>query len=527
MSHYSFNKVLSIFQGTVLFILVVLLLVKAYSTLDWRMEHDTPILHYAAFLMDRYDLVPYRDIFETSMPGTFAFHYVIGKLFGYGDIAFRYIDLTLLGILLGVTYSFMRRFGRMAAIWSVTLFGLMYFLIGQTMSLQRDYVGIIPIAFSLLCIPATTNTPVRLIRFAVLGLLFGMSVLFKPHLGISLPIIFGTLLAFRWHFYPKSWFDFFKCAAVSIAFFAIPLSIAVVWLMLNSALTPFVDTLFNYLPLYNALTGNFVFISGWDRVLYLVEHTLILGGMGILLLCALFAYHNVVIQIEDKATAISVTCLCLCTFAYVVYPALAGKFWPYHYMPFAYFGSLSTGLCLFSTIPPQKSNLIYKARAVLPILALVITATVQLHLFKYTESLISDLRSGPEAHAPQGGRVDEIAVWLKARLRPGDTVQALDGIGGAIHGMLLAEAKLATPFMYDNPFYHHVSSAFTQKIRQSFMMQLRKASPRFIIVVLTNRAWVSGVDTTHEFSELGEFINNNYVVSYEGKGYRIYERASM
>lgn len=63
------------FQSALLFVLATTLLIKAYSSLTWRMEHDTPLLYYAAFMMDKHGLIPYRDIFETSMPGTFAFHY--------------------------------------------------------------------------------------------------------------------------------------------------------------------------------------------------------------------------------------------------------------------------------------------------------------------------------------------------------------------------------------------------------------------------------------------------------------------
>ena len=82
------------------------------------------------------------------------------------------------------------------------------------MSLQRDYIGVIPVAFALLCIPAKTDNPVHLGRFALIGVLFSLSGLIKPHLGIALPVVFGTLLAFRWNVQKKSARDFLKCGAV-------------------------------------------------------------------------------------------------------------------------------------------------------------------------------------------------------------------------------------------------------------------------------------------------------------------------
>jgi hypothetical protein len=484
VKRFPIGKILLTFQYILLVIFAALLVLKAYSTLGWH----APLFHYAAFLMDKYALVPYRDIFETSMPGTFAFYYLIAKLFGYGDLPFRSVDLTLLGLLLVTTYAFMSRFGRLVAAWAAILFGLLYLTMGQSMSLQRDYIGIIPVACALLCIPVKTDIPVRLARFALLGLLFGMSVLIKPHLVIALPIVFGALLAFRWQFQKKSTLDFLKCAAISCAALLVPLTIALVWLAANSALAPFFNMLFNDLPLHNLIAGNHGTITGLARVFYLIERTSTFGGLGPLLLSSLFAYYHVIKNAnKDKATAISLTCLCLCTLAYAVYPMLAGGFWPSHYMPFAYFCCVSTGLCFFTWHERHKSPIAHKIRETLCVLILVVAITVQLPLFQFTDLLTYDLQSGTEAHAPFGGRVDELANWLKTRLHPGDTVQPLDWTGGSIS-------------------------------------QLRKTSPRFIIGVITDTPWVWGIDITREFPDVSKFLDNCYSVAKVAGGYLIYER---
>jgi len=488
------------------------------------MEHDTPLLHYAAFLMDKHGRVPYRDIFETSMPGTFAFHYVIGKLFGYGDDAFRYVDLTLLGALLIAAYKFMSRFGRQAAILAAVLLGLMYLSQGQTMSLQRDYIGIIPVAYALLCIPARMDTPIRLGRFALVGLLFGISLLIKPHLSIALPVVFAALLAFRWKMQKKSMHDFIKCAVVTGAALLAPLCIALVWLAANSALASFVDIVINYLPLHSAMTGGQRTIFGLDRVLYLIWGTSILGGYGLLVLLSMLAYYHVVSQAgKDDAIHIWLACIALCTLAYAIYPVFAGKFWPYHYMPLVYFGSLSAGLCLYKN-DSQPPTVLFRMQKTILVAALAITVSVQLPLYDFVSYLDFDLRAGREVHSPKNGRVDEIADWLKNNLRPGDTVQPLDWSGGSIHAMLLAKADLATHFMYDYHFYHHVSSPYIQGLRRTFISQLHDATPRFIIAVYTNKPWVTGVDTTKEFPELSQFLYSCYTMAHQGDGYSILER---
>lgn len=519
-----FDKSLLAFQYILLFGLSVLLLLKIYTSLQWRMEHDTPLLHYAAFLMDKHGRVPYRDIFETSMPGTFAFHYVIVKLFGYGDDAFRYVDLTLLGTLLIVTYTFMSRFGRQAAILAAILFGLVYLAQGQATSLQRDYIGIIPVAFALLCIPAEMGTPVRLNRFAFVGLLFGLSVLIKPHLGIALPIVLATLLTFRWHTQNRSMHDFIKCAAVSTVALLAPLAIAMVWLAADSALASFVDIMINYLPLHNALTGDKQTSFGLGRVLYLIMGALTFGGFGLMVLFSMLAYYHVAVQAgKDEAIHISLACLGLCTFAYAVYPVIAGKFWPYHYIPLLYFCSLSAGLCLYVG-NQQKSAILFRTQKAIMLSALAITIAVQLPLYNFIYYMDYDLHEGRQAHSPKNGRVDEIAGWLKRNLHPSDTVQPLDWSGGSIHAMLLAKADLATHFMYDYHFYHNVSLPYIQGLRRTFISQLHETNPRFIIDVDTNKPWVSGQDTTREFPELQQFIYQCYTVAFQANGYRIYQR---
>ena len=87
--------------------------------------------------------------------------------------------------------------------------------------------------------------------------------------------------------------------------------------------------------------------------------------------------------------------------------------------------------------------------------------------------------------SPKNGRVDEIAVWLDTNLEKGDLVQPLDWVeGGSIHAMLLANAKLATKYMYDYHFYHHISRDYIQKLRDDFIEELKKSNPRYLISII-------------------------------------------
>ncbi len=54
---------------------------------------------------------------------------------------------------------------------------------------------------------------------------------------------------------------------------------------------------------------------------------------------------------------------------------------------------------------------------------------------------------------------------------------------------------------------------------------LQAARPRFIIeVTAIDKPWVSGPDTSREFSELREFLDSHYSIEVEKDDYVIYER---
>ena len=85
-------------------------------------------------------------------------------------------------------------------------------------------------------------------------------------------------------------------------------------------------------------------------------------------------------------------------------------------------------------------------------------------------------------------------------------------------------AGLATRFVYDFHFYHHVSRPYIQRLRSLFLEELRRSRPRFIVqITAADKHWVSGPDTTREFPELHALLDADYGVVASGKGYVIHE----
>ncbi len=510
-------------QWAALALLAALLLAMLTASLWWRMEHDTPLLHYMAFLYDRFDLVPYRDVFETSMPGTVLFHYAIGHWFGYGDLAFRLTDIVLLSALLLATYRFGRRFGRATGLWAVVLFGLIYLSKGQTMSLQRDYIGVIPIAFALLLLPRHKGVPATQLAFISSGVLFGLAALIKPHLAIGLPVIFCGM---SWSGVDKglpSFSTLLRQGAVTALGFAVPLVLTGLWLWQLGALQAFLDMALGYLPLHLSVSGIHETLEGRERVDYLLTSAAWLGGYRALLLSAAAAFLCYATLGQQRDTNIATLVLLTCIVAYAVYPVFGGKFWPYHYMPLAYFAALGASLA-FANGPDGEHPRVRAGVGLLLLCAVLISLQMTVRLPQLAADVRATWLHGSAAHAPKDGRVDELAVWLADNVGPDQTVQPIDWVrGGALHAMLISETRLATRYLYSYHFYHHVDEPYIRGLRDDFLGQLANAPPDYLLDMRQpGRGFVWGKQASAGFAGLDAFIDQRYAVAVDADDYRIY-----
>ena len=107
----------------------------------------------------------------------------------------------------------------------------------------------------------------------------------------------------------------------------------------------------------------------------------------------------------------------------------------------------------------------------------------------------------------------------------GDTIQPLDWTGGTLLAMLETHTRIATPYVFDFYFYHHVSSPYIQSLRADFLDRMRIAHPRFIIeVTAADKPWIVGEDASREFPEFRKFLRENYSIKIQKDDYAIYER---
>ncbi len=483
-------------------ILTCWLLGEMILSTRWHMAHDQAPLFYEAFLMRALERMPYRDFFDFQMPGTYFFYYLIGRAGHFDEFRIRLIDLGLLLILMGMTFRLMQPFGVRSAYLAAVLFGLKYLQGGPSMALQREYLLLLSVVAALWLF-GEENLHLRW-RMFLAGLGLGMAVTIKPQAGIALLIFLGWL-ALSDDLRSPQW------VILLLGGFFLPILAMLVWLSAYGLWPAFFEIVRYYWPLYAQINGEMKVVNGQERWLFILQQLPRLGGHGLWLLPAILGLGLSWKRLRSSVAFRRIVLLLTLGIAWWLYPAFSGQFFDYHWLPFLYL------LLLLASLAIEERFLQRGWPLGLFSLLLVITLNV-----RPPTVIVRQLQGKPIT--PLGGRVDQLVSFLENRLRPEDTVQPLDWTGGTLQAMLISRAKLATPFVFDFYFYHHISHPYIQDLRRRFLESLRAYPPRFMIAVISeDKPWVSGPDTSREFPELQTFLEENYIVRVRRKDYVIYE----
>jgi hypothetical protein len=494
-------------------------LAQMVLSLKWPFGKDPPLLHYAAFLMSSEGRIPYLDVFETSMPGTFFYHRAIGAVFGWSAEALRATDVTLLLFTCLLTWAVMRPFGAMAASCSSVLVALRYQQAGIRDALQRDQVGLI-LVLCAVAMAATRRPTQLLLRAGLAGIALGAASTIKPHLLIGAIPVLAKLVtdATRHSVSPTSERRSLRAAVLQTlpAFVAgclmAPL-VSLLYLWEVGALAAFWELVSEYLPLHLLLNGEHRAMSGMERLWYLLWGSTGFGGMRLFVPVTLvFAWSTLRLLPRGDDRRSVVWLLLGSGAAFAVYPILAGQFWSYHYWPLSYFVSALLGLALFTLGHPSASV----ARRLVVTAMLVSIVALRVRPAAETLRQLRGLAPNQESAA------DRMTAMLEQHVAAGDTVQPLDWTGGAVQALLRTRTSLATGFLYDYHFYHHVDRTIVRRLRERFLQQLSVRNPRWILDV-KKKPRVSGPGTTEEFPALRSLLEERYRVVLDRPAFTLYE----
>lgn len=475
-------------------------LALAAVSLRWRPELDSPLLLYMAWLW-RHGYVPYRDFFDMNCPGAYALTALVASC-GDSDLALRIADLLWLGGLAAATAALLRPLGRPAMWAAVVLWGLSYLRLGPEMSLQREYLLLLPLALGLLA-ARQWQWPSHWRGFLG-GLGLGLVITVKPPLLLAAPAL--VMLAASGA-RPRR--PIIPWGALLAGLLVFP-AVAGICLVNSGAWPYFLDLVRGYWPLYTHLSGAHQVMEGAERGRYLLTAWLTFAALFTTWL-PLPLFGSSVLGGLDRADPRRALQRGLWALAAggALYPLAGGQFWKYHWLPLTYALSLLAATA-FMRAPSDRPQPAWRPWALAACLLVwaVMWARPQW---------------GPAR--PLDGRPDAIAAWLHAHARPGDRVQPLDWTnGGVVQAMGMARVFPATRFLYSFHFYHHVSTPYIQRLRREFIGALRQAPPRFIVQTTVDPPWPQGADTTRKFPELETLLREAYRTADVGNGYTIWER---
>ena len=508
-------------------LLASFLVLEAILSLNWPITHDEAPLFYESFLMRAEGRQPYRDLYDFQMPGVYAIFFGIGLLSNYNPLLIRMIDLLLLAALITTTFIMLRNLGSLAAIAASVIFGLKYLEGGPSMALQREYLLLIFIvigiwfyqqqvewkdkSFSLSAYPKKGLVNKNGILYLhMTGICMGIATMIKPQAALALVpfLVLEISDGFKPHSGPRV-----KNISALLAGFTLPILCVFIWLAATGSLQPFLEIVLRYWPLYSQISGQLLVVNGSERWLLVLDQFWRLGGNALWLIPAGLGLY-LLLQNSDLSGSNrrQVQVLIWMVVVFGIYPATSGQFFQYHYLPFVYFIIVLASLALTSSVIHKWNSVLFA------IFLMVILIEIR------PPSAIIQQVEGKSAAAP-GGREEKITAYLASHLKPGDSVQPLDWTGGALQAMLTTRARLATTFVFDFYFYHHVSDPYIQGLRSRFINELELGPPAYIVEVTSmDKPWISGPDTSREFPELDEFLDENYVTAVQRDDYNIYVR---
>lgn len=475
-------------------------------------DGNSAYLHYMAYLINEHSFVPYLDLFEINMPGTYLFHIVIGKFFGYSDSTLRFVNIAWLVSVFLLTWFIMKPFGRATAVTSCLLFGLTFLGFGPKMALEREALALIPIAISILfAIRHKQNNSFKLVNFFH-GMLFAIVALIKPHLVLGIV----PVLIYQATYIAKSKNQIIKSFLFEGAFalfgFLLIIATSILWLLDLGALEAFWEILSSYMPLYREV-GDIEFRGAFADAIYILYKFTNFEELGVLLVASIFAVYVILIEKGSTETKrLSILLLSL-SVVYSVCVVIGGRMLLYHWLVFMYFVSLGTAILIFSgTISQNKLK-------VFPLVLFILASMSVLHI---KDSVFSHVLQ-PHKKQYANKREEQIKAYFDKNNSDNSKIQAIHWDLPTLMAMFDLKAIPATPYVVSLQFYHHVSSPYIKGLREDFIKRMNNEMPEFIINVPSQKK-VLNINGPNSFPELKNFIEKYYYRDYRGHGFDIYRK---
>jgi hypothetical protein len=529
----------------VILVLSLQIIVLAQHTFLWRYGEDNGFLYYYSWLINEHHYLPYRDLHETSFPGTFLIYGLITKLTGYSVTAYNITHMILFGFLCWASYTLLKRIDRKMAITATCLFGSYYFFMDRSMHMQREFL----ILILLVCALAVLTSQWQLKNRALIsGVLFGFASLIKPHAAIAAPVAILLLSNPNGKLFSR---ETIQAAALSLLGFSCTWILTTLYLVKLGIWPNFYRMITEYLPLYQRMNGLHIEISTDARLIGCLDSIAILlfcGALSFYLIAqkhraltilAVFSIITAYFYIEQTIdpsknyffllnlpiTAIATIFFCiqpkrtraeirLATLLmlswplYSLYVDIGGKNWDYHHIPENFFFCVLLSMVFVSYKATNWRSFSFRI-----FYLLLSTVFIYGRLSPSYAADMTCLTGNPICDTPEQQAYayeDALEHFLRKNVKENERVEPLatSTLGPLFPALLRAGIQPSTPYLEGFPLYHDADSPYVQQIRQDMLAHLEQHPPRFMIKPVN--FFAPGGAQASRFPELENYVAAHY-----------------
>lgn len=460
-----------------------------FSSLHWLLLGDASLMHYVVFLAER-GLVPYRDIIDINLPGTYASEWVVMHLFGGGSLAWRLFDV-FLGVAATAAMSVIAwPYDKLAGLFAGSLFFLIHGRDGMNELGQRDLLMTVVLLWSTALVLCALRRRMQFL-IPLAGVLAGFAVTVKPTAALFWIATLGYA-AFLQAGEPRRRLRLWLSGLAS--FLVVP-AMALGFLIHIHALRPFWWIATRLIPFHNSLLR----VPNSYFLLHPLPSTLIpLSLLGLIAVILRKREDLDILSGTEALIAINVVCGLLSFY-------MQRKALPYHRYPADAFLILLLCLIFFRALQSKgarKSLQVFGAAGLL-LASLILAPQSLLRTFRLTSS------PNDFSHLLQKDLTHLGGPSLNGK------VQCVDFTAGCVTTLYRMKLVQSTGFLYDCYAFQPNSNTIVAEYRKTFWSALIKHQPQVIVVSNQDCGHANSFDKLDRWPQLNGFISGNYVLYKE------------
>ena len=490
--------------------------------------HDSALMEYLAWRIRQGD-VPYRDLLDMNLPGTYLLHMAGQWLMGVGDVQMHVVDTGVMALCGWGVWSLTRPFSRTSrALAAMAPLAVHLVSGGAYDTLERDWVmAALYVAAAALVMKSGRR------RWPLLaaGALLGWAVMIKPQGLLMLAAVPLLLVVAQRSQVSEGGVvggtgapvvdrgRLVRGAAAVFVAAGVVVAGVLTWVAVSGGWDDFTWWVRRYLPLYTRLDqfgrerSTLGAVAGATRQLLI--STPVLYALLVVVLLTVFGRRL------EPARRRAVQVLGVLAAVGVLHGWSGFKLWRYHFAPLQTATAALVGVLAVEVVAAARERAGGGwGKAVVPLAGVVLGAVGAVMLVQGVVAPPSDAASVRVIDH----RTRAAAAVLRARSHPGDTVQVLDTYDSGMNTALRARLAPATPYVYDFYFFHDQRDPTIQEMRRDFLAAFDAARPRFVLLSKVSWGMRDGYGDVARFPELAARLKG-YRVIWEDDGLRVLERS--